>query len=112
LKGWQHLTSLAELDKALESSESKKIVLFKHSTRCSISSMAQSRLAKIDTAQYDAHRFYYLDLIAHRDISNAIAERLNEVHQSPQVLVVDHNECILEASHMEISAKEIIDAIV
>ena len=112
MKGWQHLTSLAELDKALESSESKKIVLFKHSTRCSISSMAQSRLSKIDTAQYDLKRFYYLDLIAQRDVSNAIAERLNGVHQSPQILVVDHNECILEASHMEISAKEIIDAIV
>lgn len=74
--------------------------------------MAQSRLAKIDTAQYDAERFYYLDLIGHRDVSNAIAERLNEVHQSPQILIVDRNECILEASHLEISPKEIIDTIV
>ena len=74
--------------------------------------MAQSRLAKIDTAQYDAHRFYYLDLIAHRDVSNAISKRLNEEHPSPQVLIVDLNECIMEASHMAISPNEIIDAIV
>lgn len=73
--------------------------------------MAQNRLKSINPADHPNTQFYYLDLIAHRDVSNAIAEKLKEVHQSPQVLVVKKGECTLEASHMDISPREIIEEI-
>ena len=41
----------------------------------------------------------YLDLLNHRDISGAIAERLGVVHQSPQLIVIKNGKAIAHASH-------------
>ena len=54
---------------------------------------------------------YFLDLISHRDISNAIADVFQVHHESPQTLLIKDGECILDSSHSDISAEEIADAI-
>ncbi len=81
---WKHLEQVALLDAITEQSFSKPQVLFKHSTRCSISTMAMNRLLRLEDAFYQQADFYYLDLIAHRDVSAAIAERYHVHHESPQ----------------------------
>ncbi len=107
MKGWKHLETIDQLDQIIADSHKQTVVVFKHSTRCSISSMAQRRLADLNTEHAAQAAFYYLDLIAHRDVSNQIADRLNEIHQSPQILVLKNGECVYEASHMEISSREL-----
>jgi len=52
-----------------------------------------------------------LDLIAYREISNAIAERFQVHHESPQVILVKNGEAVYDASHMEISTQELISEI-
>lgn len=104
---WKTLNSIDQLQEVIQNSEVKPVVLFKHSTRCSISSMAMNRLENLETAFYEKADFYYLDLIAHRDVSNAIAEKLDVYHESPQVIFVKNGVCIYDASHMEISPKEL-----
>ena len=110
MKGWTNLDSIGQFDEIIDQSSSQAIVIFKHSTRCSISSMAQRRLNDLDPNGLNAS-FYYLDLIAHRDVSNYIAEKLDEHHESPQILVVKNGSCDYVASHMEITARDIIEQI-
>ncbi len=106
---WKTLNSIDQLQEIISASEVKPVVLFKHSTRCSISSMALNRLQNLDDAFYDKVDFYYLDLIAFREVSNAIASKLDVYHESPQVIFVKNRECIYDASHMEISPKELYE---
>jgi bacillithiol system protein YtxJ len=52
---------------------------------------------------------HYLDLIAHREVSNAIAERLHVAHESPQTLLVYKGECVLDQSHNGIAVTELLE---
>ncbi len=102
---WIALQSEEALNTIKEKSFTKPQVIFKHSTRCSISSMAKNRLDKSDAnPNID---FHYLDLIKYRRISNKIAEEFNIYHESPQVLVIKNGECIYDESHSGIDAKEL-----
>jgi bacillithiol system protein YtxJ len=104
---WIELTTIEELESAIESSTSRAVLLFKHSTRCSISSMAKSRFENNWNSEIENCDLYYLDLIAHRDISNKIAEITGIEHQSPQAIVLKNKKVIYEATHSSIDAKEI-----
>ena len=87
------------------------IVLFKHSTRCSISSMALNRIERSWDLQKESVPIYYLDLLNYRDISEKIAQIYSLLHQSPQILVIKNGKCIYNASHSEISVHNIKIAI-
>ncbi|MCB9262344.1 MAG: bacillithiol system redox-active protein YtxJ [Flavobacteriales bacterium] len=102
---WHNLTQLSQLDEIIEKSYNETVVIFKHSTRCSISSMAKSRLEK--HTDLSCPTIYYLDLIAHRDISNEIAARFGITHESPQVIVLKNGIPIYHASHGSINMDEI-----
>ena len=89
-------------------------VIFKHSTRCSVSSMAKRSFEyswnELANNTIDVP-CYYLDLIAHRELSNLVAETYQVEHQSPQILLIRDNICVLDRSHEAISAEEILDLI-
>jgi bacillithiol system protein YtxJ len=105
---WNKIKSIAELEEATKQSENEKIILFKHSTRCSVSSMALNRLERSwKDSETAGLKPYFLDLIAHRDISSEIANKFDVRHESPQVLVIENGECIYHNSHMGISYKEL-----
>lgn len=92
------------LDEVDEVSHTKPVVLFKHSTRCSISRFA---LKRFDAEfNYDENKidWYLLDLLNHRDISNEMANRYNVQHQSPQIIVVRNGKAIYHDSHDGIDA--------
>lgn len=103
---WLALTSVSQLDEIEDASNSKLVVLFKHSTRCSISRMALRQFEN-DFESNDQILPYYLDLLNHRDISNEIASKFSVVHQSPQLLIISKEKCIYNASHSEIDAEVI-----
>ncbi len=106
---WLPLTELSQLESIASESFNKPQVLFKHSTRCSISSMAEGRLNR---AEWPKHGdFYFLDLLQHRDISNAIAQQYKVHHESPQILVIKNGECILEQTHSGVNMQEIAEVI-
>lgn len=103
------LSSLSQLNEIDTLSASQHVVIFKHSTRCSISDIAYHRLQKGNTEEINKIPVYYLDLIQHRDISNAIAEKYHVYHESPQVLLIKEGECYFDCSHMDISWPLILD---
>lgn len=106
---WNNINTQEDLTKALELSKEKSVVIYKHSTRCSISSMALNRLERAWTNTEDIEPFY-LDLIAHRDLSQKIAEDLNVIHESPQLILVKNGKAIYNASHMDISFRDLVAA--
>ena len=102
---WIQLNSLQQLDDIRQKSKDKPQVIFKHSTRCSVSSMAKNRLERKEfPSEAD---FYYLDLIANRTISSQIEDDFKVYHESPQVLVIKNGECVYDESHSGINMDEI-----
>ena len=107
---WNNLDSAEKLNSLHNESKENKIIIFKHSTRCSISSMALSRFERnFKEEELKDAKAYFLDLITFRNLSNQIADTYNVRHESPQVLVISNGECIYNASHSGISYNEIID---
>lgn len=102
---WTELTSEQQLDDLKKNSEAQPVVIFKHSTRCSISSMIKHRLERESPA--DNTMFYYLDLIRYRAISNKVATDFRVHHESPQILVIRNGECTYEESHNGINMEDI-----
>jgi bacillithiol system protein YtxJ len=105
---WIEITDIEQLETIKEESKGTPVVIFKHSTRCSISAMAKARLERTSVADNNAVKFYYLDLIRYRAISNKIAEVFDVVHESPQVLLIKNGECTYEESHNGIQMDEIV----
>ena len=104
---WIDLTSEEQLHQLKVNSATKPQVIFKHSTRCSISSMAKSRLER--STQTKEVEFYYLDLVRYRPLSNLIAADFKVYHESPQVLLIKNGECTYDESHSGIDMVEIIE---
>lgn len=103
---WKVLSDEQQLDRLIADSADRPQVIFKHSTRCSISSVAKNRLEKAKAP--DSADFYYLDLITFRQLSARVAEVFNVYHESPQVLVIRNGECVYDESHMGITMDDIV----
>lgn len=101
---WKILDDVAQLDEIVETSKTKPVAIFKHSTRCSISSAAKSRMDNGWDVPEEEVEVYYLDLIANRGISNTIAERFGVRHESPQVILFKGGQAVYHASHFDIRA--------
>ena len=106
---WIHMTEEEQLKQIISKSQLRPQVIFKHSTRCSISAVALQRLQK--TEQPSDIDFYYLDLLSNRALSNKVADIFKIPHESPQVLVIRDGQCVYDESHMGISMTEIVDHI-
>lgn len=107
---WNNLTSEDQLESLINESEITPILIFKHSTRCSISSMVKDRLERAWNSNKNI-RPYYLDLIRFREVSNLVARKLNVEHQSPQAILLKNREVHYNASHMSISIDKAFDSI-
>lgn len=108
---WVLLDDNSKLLKAIEESFTKDVVIFKHSTTCSISLMAKRRLEE-DWDDLENVILYYLDLKSFRSISDEVAERFSVHHESPQILLIRQGECIYDASHFDITIAELKETLV
>lgn len=100
---WTELTDIIQLTEIDAVSNEKPVAIFKHSTRCSISRMALKQFEK-DYDLNDVVDAYFLDLIAHRDISNEIARKYNVYHESPQLILIKNGKAVYDVSHSDIDA--------
>lgn len=108
---WNQLNDSTTLVKIKEESTQKPVLIFKHSTRCSISSMALNRLERSwEDDEMNQITPYYLDLISYREISNQIAEDFNIPHQSPQVILIKDGRAVYDNSHMGINYDDLKSA--
>ncbi len=104
---YKALETMEQLDEIDRLSQEKTIVLFKHSTRCSISRFALKRFETEFNFSEEQIDWYLLDLLNHRDISNEIAHRYDIMHQSPQILVIKNGQAVYHDSHDGIDANDL-----
>ena len=106
---WKYITDLAQVDQIKK--QDGYSLIFKHSTRCSVSMMAKKRFEMDWSVLPENTSLYFLDLISYRDISAQIAETFQVHHESPQILLIKDGDCVLDASHSDISAEEVAEVI-
>jgi bacillithiol system protein YtxJ len=105
---WNLLQQTDQLPQIVRESAERKILIFKHSTRCSISRATLDRFERNwKEGEVGTMKPYFVDLIAHRDLSNTIAEHFGVEHESPQVLIISKGKSIYDRSHFEIDFNQI-----
>jgi bacillithiol system protein YtxJ len=97
--GWRMLTDLGQLNELVELSHQQPVLIFKHSTRCSISRFALKNFENEYDFSEEQLQPYFLDLLEYRTISNEIATRFEVMHQSPQILLIKGDKCVYHTSH-------------
>ena len=97
---WNRLESIEQLDELYERSTERYQAIFKHSTRCGISSGVLRQFERQD--DLEEIDFYLLDLLSHRDLSSEIAQRSGVWHESPQLIVLKDKKVKAHASHYDI----------
>ena len=99
---WLPLTDVSQLGEIEKRSKTKAQVVFKHSTRCGVSSMVMNQF--VSMYDIDANLdLYYLDLLSHRDVSNEVGYKFQVMHQSPQLLIIKNGTTVTHASHGSIN---------
>ncbi|WOI23671.1 bacillithiol system redox-active protein YtxJ [Nonlabens ulvanivorans] len=104
---WQMLESEDQLNNLIANSKRIPKVIFKHSTRCGISRMVLKNFEAGYSLKEEEASFYLLDLLNNRELSNTIASKLNVMHQSPQIIIIDNEEIIHTDSHHGIDIKRV-----
>ena len=77
------------------------LFIYKHSTRCSVSLFAMKRLMLLDTTQNET--WVYIDVVAQRPLSLALAEELNILHESPQLILLSEGNVLAHGSHHQVT---------
>jgi len=96
---WVDLNTINQIQTIRDKSATKPQVIFKHSTRCGISRMVMKQFVEDFGFSENQLDLYYLDLIAYREVSNAVANTFNVVHESPQLLVIKNGVVVKHDSH-------------
>lgn len=104
---WIPLTANQQLAEIKQQSKNESILIFKHSTRCGISSMVKRQFENLFDEEHQQLKVYYLDLLNYRDMSNAIATEFQVLHQSPQLLVIKNEIVVHSASHYDITETDL-----
>lgn len=105
---WTALNELSQIEKIAEESTEQNILIFKHSTSCSISRTTLDRLERNwKEEEMTKLKPYFLDLLSFREISKAVAQKFDVEHESPQVLIIQKGKSIYNQSHFGIDYKSI-----
>ena len=104
---WIPLNSLEQIKTIKELSKSETILVFKHSTRCGISSMVIKRFENLFDSSMNNIKVYYLDLLNFRAISDEVGYSFQAQHQSPQLLIIRNEVAVLNVSHYDIATVNI-----
>ncbi|MEZ4632154.1 MAG: bacillithiol system redox-active protein YtxJ [Deinococcales bacterium] len=102
------LDSLEMLERMLQASQEKVIMLLKHSNTCPISSMAFESYKALDEAEINHAPRYLVVVQKHRELSQQIATTLKVAHQSPQLIVIRGAEAQGHISHYQIRPKKVL----
>jgi thioredoxin 1 len=91
------LDSLEKLESLFTRSHEVPVVIFKHSSRCGVSSTVSQRMTGLDA------EINVVVVQASRDVSTAIEEKTGVVHQTPQAMIIRNGEAVYQASHYAIT---------
>lgn len=98
------ITTIEQWEEAYAAAATEPLLIFKHSTQCSISSGAHEELsAWLEDAKKLEFQVITVLVPENRPVSDAISERLGIKHESPQLLFVRNGSVSWHASHWRIT---------
>lgn len=95
------LHSPGEVEKA---GRQELAVIFKHSTRCPISSSALAEMTRSE-ASYSGLPFYLIHVVEDQEASLHVAARWGIPHRSPQLILLKGGEAVWNVSHYDVTAR-------
>ena len=99
------ITDTKAFEELTNRSTERPVVVFKHSLTCPISAAAYDQMAKLEG------EVALIEVQRARELSTEIENRLGVAHESPQVLVLRNGEVVWNASHFEITAGAVAEAV-
>ena len=99
-----------DLEQLLDRSKTDPVLIFKHSTQCSISTHAYEEFADFVESTNGLICGAVL-VIENRTLSNAIAERFRIRHESPQALLIKDGRVVWHAAHWSITSDSLREAL-
>ena len=101
------LKSVEDLNRALDESSARPVLLFKHSTTCPISARAYREFRSYLEEAEPQVSYNLITVQTARGVSNEAAARLGVEHHSPQAILVRDGREVWTASHFDITAKSL-----
>lgn len=109
---WLSLMNAAQLeDIDQQSREGPGVAIYKHSSRCFVSSMARRRLEQHWDELPAGMPVYFLDILSHREVSREVARHYNVRHESPQLLLIRAGQCIRHVSHEGVDPAALVEEV-
>jgi bacillithiol system protein YtxJ len=101
---FKKITSEEQLDDLIDRSKKEPVAIFKHSTTCPISASAFREMKGFsgDLALVEVQNA--------RELSRQIGTRTGIEHESPQVIVLRNGKAVWHASHWEVTADAVAEA--
>lgn len=112
----RELTSLAELETALQDAQTGMVLLFKHSATCDISAAAWEefldflRDSKNNPDAPPLHS-YFLVVQTARAVSNEIETRFGIRHESPQAILLHNGQPVWNDSHRRLTTQKLHEVV-
>lgn len=104
------LTTIDQLNTALEASHHKPLLLFKHSTRCPISANAyQQVMSYLEDEPNESVDYGIIYVVEDRPTSLEAAVLTGLKHESPQVMLVKDKKPVWHTSHSYITSRALKD---
>jgi bacillithiol system protein YtxJ len=108
LKALRHLS---DLDRLLDDSTRRPVLLFKHSYSCGTSAEALDQLIEhLEGSRHPDTDYAVVTVQTHREVSNAVSTRLGVRHETPQALLIRAGRVVWSASHFRVTADAVAKA--
>ena len=104
-KSFLKIDNRETLDKLITDSKNKPVVIFKHSNSCGISSRAYREMEKLENP------VNLLEVQSAREVSRDLADLTGVRHETPQVIVLKDGKAVWNASHFDVKADQVIQAL-
>jgi len=105
------LEHVDELHRLVAESESRPVLLFKHSYTCGVSMEALDELVAHmnkrvapGRVERSAAQYAMVTVQTHRAVSNAVAQTFGVRHETPQALLIRDGRVVWSASHFRVTA--------
>jgi bacillithiol system protein YtxJ len=96
-----------DADRAVESSKTGLVVIYKHSPICHLSEMAIVEFDAFVRSNEAPVSLYQVDVIGARPASQRLEAVTGVRHESPQVLVLSEGSVVWHASHRRVRAEDL-----
>src|SRR5215471_3812082 len=107
----EELMTIADLDRVLEESHRRPLLLFKHSLTCPISARGLIELESHLEKPCGGVDYRLIVVQNARTVSDAAAASLGIKHETPQAILIRYGRAVWHASHWNITSEAIEEAL-